>query len=148
MPGYHLSGGGNQIPWYNWSNSNMANNTNTTSAAGNHNHTLNIPAFNSASTGNHNHNINIAQFNSGTTGNHSHTTDIAQFNSSTTGNHSHSTDIVQFNSGNNGGNETRPTNISLEFTTGIAFKLKSMRTWDTLLISEIGSFVIIFFDDI
>lgn len=113
MPGYHLSGGGNQIPWYNWSNSNMANNTNTTSASGNHNHTVNIPAFNSASSGSHTHNLNIAQFNSGNNGNHSHTTDIPQFNSNTTGDHSHTTDIIQFNSGNHGGTETRPTNISV-----------------------------------
>lgn len=113
MPGYHLSGGGNQIPWYNWSNSNMANNTNTTSASGNHNHTVNIPAFNSASSGSHTHNLNIAQFNSGNNGNHSHTTDIPQFNSNATGDHSHTTDIIQFNSGNHGGTETRPTNISV-----------------------------------
>lgn len=85
----------------------------TTANSGNHNHTVNIPAFNSASNGNHLHNINIAPFNSNTAGNHTHTTDIAQFNSSTAGNHTHSIDISQFNSGSNGGLETRPTNISV-----------------------------------
>lgn len=85
----------------------------TTANNGNHNHTVNIAAFNSASSGNHVHSVNIPQFNSSTTGNHAHTTDIAQFNSSTTGNHIHSTDIAQFNSGNNGGLENRPTNISV-----------------------------------
>lgn len=113
MPGYHLSGGGNQIPWYNWANSNMANNTNTTSASGNHTHTVNIPAFNSSTSGNHAHSLNIAQFNSGSNGNHTHSVDIAQFNSGNTGSHTHSVDIAQFNSGNNGGTETRPTNISV-----------------------------------
>ncbi len=73
-----------------------SNSVRTTSSAGAHAHSLNIPAFNSASSGDH-----------------SHTTDIASFNSNTTGNHSHSTDISQFNSGNNEGNETRPTNVSV-----------------------------------
>lgn len=96
MPGYHLTNGGNQLPWYNWANSNMATNTNTTSTSGNHNHTINIPAFNSASSGNH-----------------THSTDIALFNSSNAGNHTHTTDISQFNSGSDGGQETRPTNVSV-----------------------------------
>jgi microcystin-dependent protein len=73
-----------------------ASNTRTTSSAGAHAHSLNIPAFNSASSGNH-----------------THTTDIASFNSSSAGNHTHSTDIAQFNSGNDGGSETRPTNVSV-----------------------------------
>jgi microcystin-dependent protein len=84
-----------------------------TGFAGNHNHTVNIAAFNSAANGNHAHSVNIAAFNSSTTGNHAHTTDISQFNSSTAGNHSHTTNIPQFNSGNNGGTETRPTNVSV-----------------------------------
>ncbi len=113
MPGYHLTNGGNQLPWYNWANANMATNTNTTSASGNHAHTINIPAFNSANNGNHAHTIDIPQFNSSNTGNHTHTTDIALFNSNTTGNHLHTTDITQFNSGIDGGLETRPTNVSV-----------------------------------
>ena len=81
--------------------------------AGNHRHSVNIPAFNSAYSGNHRHSVDIAQFNSNTTGNHAHSVDIAQFNSNTTGNHAHSVDIANFNSANAGGTETRPTNISV-----------------------------------
>ncbi len=115
IPGYHLTMPGSQIPWYNWGNSSYANNTNTTSASGNHNHSVNIPAFQSASGGNHNHSVDIPSFNSSTAGSHSHSVDIAPFNSGTTGAHTHSVDISTFNSGNTGGNETRPTNISVQW---------------------------------
>ena len=87
--------------------------TGSTSAAGNHAHTVNIPVFNSAASGNHSHSVDISQFNSGNSGNHSHTVNIAQFNSGNNGNHTHSVDIAQFNSGNVGGAETRPTNVSV-----------------------------------
>ena len=49
MPGYHLYSPGNQIPWYNWSNSGQqANNTNTTSADGAHAHSF---SFTTSNTG-------------------------------------------------------------------------------------------------
>jgi len=44
------------------------NSSTTTSAAGNHNHTVNIAAFNSAAAGNHNHAFKIPVFSSAATG--------------------------------------------------------------------------------
>ena len=63
--------------------------------------------------GNHNHGVDIAAFNSASSGNHSHNTNIAPFNSNTTGNHSHSVDISAFNSANTGASETKPRNVAL-----------------------------------
>jgi microcystin-dependent protein len=71
------------------------------------------PAAATFPSGDHNHTVNIPAFNASSSGSHIHTLDIPQFNSNTTGNHSHTTDIPQFDSGTNGGNETRPTNISV-----------------------------------
>lgn len=41
-------------------------NTRTTMSSGNHNHSLDISAFNSATNGNHNHNVTISSGGSGT----------------------------------------------------------------------------------
>lgn len=60
LPGYHLTGGGSQIPWYNWSNSQYANNTNTTSSSGDHSHSLNI-----SSAGDHLHSFNVTTSSTG-----------------------------------------------------------------------------------
>jgi hypothetical protein len=48
MPGYHLSLPGNQIPWYNWANSQSSNNNPTTSSNGDHSHTF---SFTTSATG-------------------------------------------------------------------------------------------------
>jgi microcystin-dependent protein len=48
LPGYHLSGNGGNIPFYNWSNNTYAQNTNTTSSEGNHNHSF---SFTTSQTG-------------------------------------------------------------------------------------------------
>ncbi|MBU2930145.1 hypothetical protein [Winogradskyella psychrotolerans] len=47
------------------------------SSNGVHNHTLNIPSFNSTASGAHSHNLNIASFNSSSDGNHSHTVEVS-----------------------------------------------------------------------
>lgn len=48
LPGYHLVSPGSQIPYYNWANSSFADNTNTTSADGAHNHSF---SFTTSQTG-------------------------------------------------------------------------------------------------
>ncbi len=105
--GSGYAGGGSPINWGGTGHSA------TTTTEGNHSHSVNIAAFNSANAGTHTHNTNIAAFNSASAGNHAHNVDIAPFSSSTIGNHQHTVDIPQFNSSNTGGSETRPTNVSV-----------------------------------
>lgn len=42
--------------------------TNATASAGNHSHSVNIPAFNTSAAGNHSHSVNIPAFNTSTAG--------------------------------------------------------------------------------
>ena len=58
-----------------------------------HNHSVDIPQFNSSTTGNHSHNVDILGFSSSSAGNHTHSVDIGQFNTGTVGDHSHNVDI-------------------------------------------------------
>ncbi len=102
---YEVAGGDGR-----WNNTTV---TKYTGYSGNHNHTVNIAPFNSATNGNHSHSVDIPQFNSSTAGNHNHSVDISQFNSGSAGAHTHSVDIASFSSGTSGGSETRPRNVAL-----------------------------------
>jgi len=63
---------GRQVPNFQYLNGSFiaydGNGSTTTSAAGNHNHSVNIPAFNTGFAGNHNHAINIPAFSSAASG--------------------------------------------------------------------------------
>lgn len=59
--------------------------TESSGVAGNHSHTVDIPAFWSSGVGNHSHTVDIPAFWDSWVGNHSHTVDIPEFASSSTG---------------------------------------------------------------
>lgn len=67
------------------------------------------------STGSHTHSVFVPAHYTNSVGNHTHTVTIPATTSLYSGNHSHSLNIPSFYSATTGGNETRPTNITVQW---------------------------------
>jgi len=80
----------------------QANGSGAMRAAGNHNHSVTVPAMNTSSVSDHIHSVTIPSANTNNAGNHSHSVTFPSTNTNTVGGHGHTTDIGSFSSGSAG----------------------------------------------